>query len=48
MADPKLRPTFAEIIAALKPLQKSTINSQVARVGATVASGHEKGQLQDT
>ncbi|MED6152547.1 putative serine/threonine-protein kinase sis8 [Stylosanthes scabra] len=39
--DPKLRPTFAEIMAALKPLQKPIIGSQsqVARPGK-----HEKAQ----
>lgn len=41
--DPKLRPTFAEILAALKPLQKPIIGSQVPR---PIASGrhHEKAQ----
>lgn len=29
--DPKLRPSFAEIMAALKPLQKPIISSQVQR-----------------
>ncbi|XP_028805389.1 probable serine/threonine-protein kinase SIS8 [Neltuma alba] len=32
--DPKLRPTFAEIMAALKPLQKPIVSSQAARSGA--------------
>ncbi|KAI9101600.1 hypothetical protein K1719_023844 [Acacia pycnantha] len=32
--DPKLRPTFAEIMAALKPLQKPIISSHMARSGA--------------
>lgn len=31
--DPKLRPTFAEIMAALKPLQKPIVGSQVPRPG---------------
>lgn len=30
-SDPKLRPTFAEIMAALKPLQKPITVSQVHR-----------------
>ncbi|XLV03321.1 hypothetical protein S245_017658, partial [Arachis hypogaea] len=39
--DPKLRPTFAEIMAALKPLQKPIIGSQsqVPKPGR-----HEKAQ----
>ena len=37
--DPKLRPTFAEIMAALKPLQKPIIGSQVPRTGR-----HQKAQ----
>ncbi|RDX89886.1 putative serine/threonine-protein kinase SIS8, partial [Mucuna pruriens] len=37
--DPKLRPTFAEILATLKPLQKSFTGSQVPRPGK-----HEKAQ----
>ncbi|KAH1241312.1 putative serine/threonine-protein kinase SIS8 [Glycine max] len=40
--DPKLRPTFAEILAALKPLQKSVIGSQVPRPSAS--GKHEKVQ----
>jgi len=32
--DPKLRPTFAEIMAALKPLQKPITGSQVHRPSA--------------
>lgn len=32
--DPKLRPTFAEIMAALKPLQKPITASQVHRPSA--------------
>ncbi|KAJ7970278.1 Protein kinase [Quillaja saponaria] len=42
--DPKLRPTFAEIMAALKPLQKPITSSQVPRPGAPVGSCHEKAQ----
>ncbi|XP_028786918.1 probable serine/threonine-protein kinase SIS8 isoform X2 [Neltuma alba] len=38
--DPKLRPSFAEIMAALKPLQKPIISSQVQRT----IGGHEKAQ----
>ncbi|KAM7471089.1 hypothetical protein LguiA_009272 [Lonicera macranthoides] len=39
--DPRLRPSFAEIMAALKPLQKPITTSQVHR-----SSGHEKGHQQ--
>ncbi|PON49795.1 Mitogen-activated protein kinase kinase kinase [Trema orientale] len=39
--DPRLRPTFAEIMAALKPLQRP-INSQVPRPGASLGIGREK------
>ncbi|GLT45494.1 hypothetical protein SLA2020_193230 [Shorea laevis] len=42
--DPKLRPTFAEIMAALRPLQKPIISAQVPRPVASVSSSHEKGQ----
>lgn len=42
--DPKMRPTFAEIMAALKPLQKPITNSQVPRPSAAIHSGHDKGQ----
>ncbi|KAL0429538.1 UNVERIFIED_CONTAM: putative serine/threonine-protein kinase SIS8 [Sesamum radiatum] len=38
--DPNLRPSFAEIMAALKPLQKPITSSQVPRPGKR----HEKGQ----
>ncbi|GMN46257.1 hypothetical protein TIFTF001_015449 [Ficus carica] len=38
--DPKLRPTFAEIMAALKPLQRPISNSQVPRP----SSGRERVQ----
>jgi hypothetical protein len=37
-----LRPTFAEIMAALKPLQKPITSSQVPR--PTVGSVREKAQ----
>ncbi|WVZ15504.1 hypothetical protein V8G54_013070 [Vigna mungo] len=40
--DPKLRPSFVEILAALKPLQKTVISSQVPRPSAL--GKHEKGQ----
>ncbi|XP_068503235.1 probable serine/threonine-protein kinase SIS8 isoform X2 [Phaseolus vulgaris] len=40
--DPKLRPTFVEILAALKPLQKTIFSSQVPRPSAS--GKHEKGQ----
>ncbi|KDP41141.1 hypothetical protein JCGZ_03632 [Jatropha curcas] len=43
--DPRLRPTFAEIMAALKPLQKPIIGPQVPRPSASARAGHEKGQL---
>ncbi|KAK4256587.1 hypothetical protein QN277_006291 [Acacia crassicarpa] len=38
--DPRLRPSFAEIMAALKPLQKPIISSQVQRS----SGAHEKAQ----
>ncbi|KAG6672983.1 hypothetical protein I3842_16G086900 [Carya illinoinensis] len=40
--DPKLRPTFAEIMAALKPLQKPITSSQVPRPSTSAGSGHQK------
>ncbi|XP_027357557.1 probable serine/threonine-protein kinase SIS8 isoform X2 [Abrus precatorius] len=40
--DPKLRPSFAEILAALKPLQKPLIGSQVPRPSGL--GKHEKAQ----
>ncbi|KAJ6764995.1 MAP KINASE KINASE KINASE-LIKE PROTEIN [Salix koriyanagi] len=43
--DPRLRPTFAEIMAALKLLQKPITGPQVPRSNAPLRSGHEKGQL---
>ncbi|KAI5562155.1 hypothetical protein BDE02_15G035500 [Populus trichocarpa] len=43
--DPKLRPTFAEIMAALKPLQKPITGPQVPRPNASLRSGREKVQL---
>ncbi|XP_031268961.1 probable serine/threonine-protein kinase SIS8 isoform X2 [Pistacia vera] len=44
--DPRLRPTFAEILAALKPLQKPITSSQVPRPIAPLSSGQERGQNQ--
>ncbi|GAV68942.1 Pkinase_Tyr domain-containing protein/EDR1 domain-containing protein [Cephalotus follicularis] len=41
--DPRLRPSFAEIMAALKPLQKPIVGPQVPRPSASVSSAHEKG-----
>ncbi|KAJ6687313.1 MAP KINASE KINASE KINASE-LIKE PROTEIN [Salix koriyanagi] len=43
--DPKLRPTFAEIMAALKPLQKPVTGPQVPRPSAALRNGREKVQL---
>ncbi|KAJ6375875.1 hypothetical protein OIU77_000777 [Salix suchowensis] len=43
--DPRLRPTFAEIMAALKLLQKPITGPQAPRSNAPLRSGHEKGQL---
>jgi len=40
--DSKLRPTFAEILAALKPLQKPIVGSQVPR--PTASGRHGKVQ----
>ncbi|XP_027125115.2 probable serine/threonine-protein kinase SIS8 isoform X1 [Coffea arabica] len=43
--DPKLRPSFTEIMAALKPLQKPVIGSQVPRPSVPpVSRVQEKGQ----
>ncbi|XVE58846.1 hypothetical protein DITRI_Ditri04bG0202000 [Diplodiscus trichospermus] len=42
--DPKLRPTFAEIMAALKPLQKPITNAQAPRSTVSLSSAHERGQ----
>ncbi|KAF9594911.1 hypothetical protein IFM89_035475 [Coptis chinensis] len=42
--DPKLRPSFSEIMAALKPLQKPITSAQVPRPRAPVSSGPEKGK----
>ncbi|GMJ13518.1 SUGAR INSENSITIVE 8 [Hibiscus trionum] len=42
--DPKLRPTFAEIMAALKPLQKPITSAQVTRSTASLSSAHERIQ----
>ncbi|KAJ6759863.1 MAP KINASE KINASE KINASE-LIKE PROTEIN [Salix purpurea] len=43
--DPKLRPSFAEIMAALKPLQKPITGPQVPRPSAALRNGREKVQL---
>ncbi|KAK4844808.1 hypothetical protein QYF36_024655 [Acer negundo] len=43
--DPKLRPTFAEIMAALRPLQKPITSSQVSRSIASVSSARKRAQL---
>ncbi|KAF5445492.1 hypothetical protein F2P56_034539 [Juglans regia] len=40
--DPKLRPTFAEIMAALKPLEKPITSSQVPRPSTFTGSGRQK------
>ncbi|XP_059643177.1 probable serine/threonine-protein kinase SIS8 isoform X2 [Cornus florida] len=42
--DPKLRPSFAEIMAALKPLQKPITSSQVPRATVSLSSGQGRGQ----
>ncbi|PIM99733.1 Tyrosine kinase [Handroanthus impetiginosus] len=42
--DPNLRPTFAEIMAALKPFQKAVSNSQVPRPGVSASKRPEKGK----
>ncbi|XVF50486.1 hypothetical protein PTKIN_Ptkin04bG0104900 [Pterospermum kingtungense] len=42
--DPKLRPTFAEIMAALKPLQKPITSAQVPRSNVSLSSANERGQ----
>jgi len=39
--DPRLRPSFAEIMAALKSLQKPITGSQVPRPNASLSSGQE-------
>ncbi|KAI3454933.1 hypothetical protein Pfo_011596 [Paulownia fortunei] len=39
--DPTLRPSFAEVMAALKPLQKSITSSQVPRPNIPVSRGTE-------
>ncbi|XP_022955087.1 probable serine/threonine-protein kinase SIS8 [Cucurbita moschata] len=43
--DPRLRPSFAEILAALKPLQKPMLSSQVPRRNASAGSGRSKARL---
>ncbi|GMH31600.1 hypothetical protein Nepgr_033444 [Nepenthes gracilis] len=40
--NPKLRPTFSEIMAALKPLQKQPTGPQATRSSALRSSNHEK------
>ena len=40
-----MRPTFAEIMAALKPLQKPVTGPQVPRPSAALRNGREKVQL---
>lgn len=40
-----MRPTFTEIMAALKPLQKPITSSQVPRPVPSVSSGRETGQI---
>lgn len=42
--DPKLRPTFAEIMAALRPLQKPITSAQVPRSNVSLSSANERGQ----
>ena len=39
-----MRPTFAEIMATLKPLQKPITSSQVPRPSASISSGQERVQ----
>ncbi|EEF29894.1 map3k delta-1 protein kinase, putative [Ricinus communis] len=43
--DPKLRPTFAEIMAALKPLQKPITGAQVPRSNAPARVGRDRNQM---
>ncbi|XP_042501465.1 probable serine/threonine-protein kinase SIS8 [Macadamia integrifolia] len=42
--NPKMRPSFAEIMAALKPLQKPITSAQVPRPRASINSGQVKGE----
>ncbi|KAK6925385.1 Serine-threonine/tyrosine-protein kinase, catalytic domain [Dillenia turbinata] len=42
--DPKLRPSFAEIMATLKPLQKPITSSQVPRPTISISRVQEMGQ----
>lgn len=42
--DPKLRPSFSEIMAALRPLQKPITASQVNRSSMQGSRFQEKGQ----
>lgn len=44
LTDPRLRPSFADIMAALKPLQKPITNSHMPRSGVLVSRRDEKGQ----
>ncbi|KAF5445502.1 hypothetical protein F2P56_034549 [Juglans regia] len=46
--DPKLRPTFAEIMAALKPLQKPIASSQVPRPSKSTGSGRQRASPSQT
>ncbi|XP_038972019.1 probable serine/threonine-protein kinase SIS8 isoform X2 [Phoenix dactylifera] len=43
--DPKMRPSFSEIMAALKPLQKPVSSSQVLKQRVLVADTKDKGEL---
>ncbi|KAL0380153.1 UNVERIFIED_CONTAM: putative serine/threonine-protein kinase SIS8 [Sesamum angustifolium] len=45
--DPNLRPSFAEIMAALKPLQKPIISSQVPRPGKRQEKGQSSVNFED-
>ncbi|KAK9115328.1 hypothetical protein Syun_022125 [Stephania yunnanensis] len=46
--DPKLRPSFAEIMAALKPLQKPITSNQVPRPRPTASSSQRAGVSEST
>ncbi|XP_077236064.1 putative serine/threonine-protein kinase SIS8 [Tasmannia lanceolata] len=46
--DPKMRPSFSEIMAALKPLQKPITTTQVPRPRRPVSNDPEKGLFQGT
>ncbi|XP_043699521.1 probable serine/threonine-protein kinase SIS8 [Telopea speciosissima] len=43
--NPKMRPSFAEIMGALKPLQKPITSAQVPRPRASLSSGQVKGEI---